>query len=230
MTRPRPDLPDPNFTDTAGTRAWEPHPWGGVPGIFKQPRRPGRPRLRRVDVDAQRSHAARPLPEHRQRRLGPARQHRQAQVGHRRAAGAERCRAARRVAARTPTTRSSAPTPTRSRSTSTSVRRELPRARDVHGHLRQRRQLRRRRRHAVVLRQQHAAHDSRQPERERRARRSTCCRPGRGRTWCSRTSARSPTRTTRRCRTVARSSTPAIRRSRTASRTRCTTSTRGSPG
>ncbi|HVJ60083.1 MAG TPA: hypothetical protein VM528_05930, partial [Burkholderiaceae bacterium] len=36
LTRPRPDLPDPNFTDTAGTRAWEPHPWGGVPGIFKQ--------------------------------------------------------------------------------------------------------------------------------------------------------------------------------------------------
>jgi len=35
MTRPRPDLPDPNFTETAGTRAWEPHPWGGVPGIFK---------------------------------------------------------------------------------------------------------------------------------------------------------------------------------------------------
>jgi hypothetical protein len=36
MTRPRPDLPDPNFTDTTGTRSWEPHPWGGVPGIFKQ--------------------------------------------------------------------------------------------------------------------------------------------------------------------------------------------------
>jgi len=36
MTRPRSDLPDPNFTETAGTRAWEPHPWGGVPGIFKQ--------------------------------------------------------------------------------------------------------------------------------------------------------------------------------------------------
>ena len=36
MTRPRPDLPEPNFTDTVGTRAWEPHPWGGVPGIFKQ--------------------------------------------------------------------------------------------------------------------------------------------------------------------------------------------------
>jgi hypothetical protein len=36
LTRPRPDLPDPNFTDTAGTRIWEPHPWGGVPGIFKQ--------------------------------------------------------------------------------------------------------------------------------------------------------------------------------------------------
>lgn len=36
MTRPRPDLPDPNFTETAGTRAWEPHLWGGVPGIFKQ--------------------------------------------------------------------------------------------------------------------------------------------------------------------------------------------------
>ena len=36
LTRPRPDLPDPNFTDTTGTRAWEPHPWGGVPGIFKQ--------------------------------------------------------------------------------------------------------------------------------------------------------------------------------------------------
>ena len=36
LTRPRPDDPDPNFTETAGTRAWEPHPWGGVPGIFKQ--------------------------------------------------------------------------------------------------------------------------------------------------------------------------------------------------
>jgi hypothetical protein len=36
MTRPRPELPDPNFTDTTGTRVWEPHPWGGVPGIFKQ--------------------------------------------------------------------------------------------------------------------------------------------------------------------------------------------------
>jgi hypothetical protein len=36
LTRPRPDLPDPNFTETAGTRAWEPHPWGGVPGIFKR--------------------------------------------------------------------------------------------------------------------------------------------------------------------------------------------------
>jgi hypothetical protein len=36
MTRPRPDLPDPNFTETGGTRAWEPHPWGGVPAIFKQ--------------------------------------------------------------------------------------------------------------------------------------------------------------------------------------------------
>jgi len=36
MTRPRPELPEPNFTDTVGTRAWEPHPWGGVPGIFKQ--------------------------------------------------------------------------------------------------------------------------------------------------------------------------------------------------
>ncbi len=36
MTRPRPNDPDPNFTDTTGTRAWEPHPWGGVPGVFKQ--------------------------------------------------------------------------------------------------------------------------------------------------------------------------------------------------
>src|SRR5262245_49547277 len=36
MTRPRPDDPDPNFTETAGTRVWEPHPWGGVPGVFKQ--------------------------------------------------------------------------------------------------------------------------------------------------------------------------------------------------
>lgn len=36
LTRPRPDLPHPNFTETAGTRAWEPHPWGGVAGIFKQ--------------------------------------------------------------------------------------------------------------------------------------------------------------------------------------------------
>ena len=36
MTRPRPADPEPNFTGTVGTRAWEPHPWGGVPGIFKQ--------------------------------------------------------------------------------------------------------------------------------------------------------------------------------------------------
>jgi hypothetical protein len=36
MTRPRPLDPEPNFTDVVGTRAWEPHPWGGVPGIFKQ--------------------------------------------------------------------------------------------------------------------------------------------------------------------------------------------------
>ncbi|HEY4139067.1 MAG TPA: hypothetical protein VGN65_11470, partial [Casimicrobiaceae bacterium] len=36
MTRPRPDLPDPNFTDTTGANVYEPHPWGGVPGIFKQ--------------------------------------------------------------------------------------------------------------------------------------------------------------------------------------------------
>ena len=36
MTRPRPDLPDPNFTDTTGANDYEPHPWGGVPGIFKQ--------------------------------------------------------------------------------------------------------------------------------------------------------------------------------------------------
>jgi hypothetical protein len=36
MTRPRPDLPGAPFTDPTGTRIWEPHPWGGVPGIFKQ--------------------------------------------------------------------------------------------------------------------------------------------------------------------------------------------------
>ena len=36
LTRPRPDLPGAPFTDATGTRVWEPHPWGGVPGIFKQ--------------------------------------------------------------------------------------------------------------------------------------------------------------------------------------------------
>ena len=36
LTRPRPDLPDPNFTATTGTNPWEPHPWGGVPGIVKR--------------------------------------------------------------------------------------------------------------------------------------------------------------------------------------------------
>lgn len=36
LTRPRPDLPHPNFTSTTGANPWEPHPWGGVPGIFKQ--------------------------------------------------------------------------------------------------------------------------------------------------------------------------------------------------
>ena len=36
MTRPRPDLPGAPFTDMTGTNPWEPHPWGGVPGIFKQ--------------------------------------------------------------------------------------------------------------------------------------------------------------------------------------------------
>src|SRR5262245_36187197 len=34
--RPRPDLPGAPFTETSGTNPWEPHPWGGVPGIFKQ--------------------------------------------------------------------------------------------------------------------------------------------------------------------------------------------------
>lgn len=36
LTRPRPGLPHPNFTSTTGANPWEPHPWGGVPGIFKQ--------------------------------------------------------------------------------------------------------------------------------------------------------------------------------------------------
>ena len=36
LTRPRPDLPGAPFTDTSGTNAFEPHPWGGVPGIFQQ--------------------------------------------------------------------------------------------------------------------------------------------------------------------------------------------------
>jgi hypothetical protein len=36
MTRPRPDLPGAPFTETSGANPWEPHPWGGVPGIFKQ--------------------------------------------------------------------------------------------------------------------------------------------------------------------------------------------------
>ncbi len=94
MTRPRPDLPDPNFTETAGTRAWEPHPWGGVPGIFKQLADQAGVDVRRFAVDAQCRLAARALPQHGQCRLGPARQHRQAEVGRRRAAGAERCRAA----------------------------------------------------------------------------------------------------------------------------------------
>lgn len=35
LTAPRPDDPEPNFTDTTGANPWEPHPWGGVPGIFK---------------------------------------------------------------------------------------------------------------------------------------------------------------------------------------------------
>jgi hypothetical protein len=36
LTRPRPDLPGQPFTNTAGTRPWEPHPWGGVAGIFER--------------------------------------------------------------------------------------------------------------------------------------------------------------------------------------------------
>ena len=148
MTRPRPDLPDPNFTETAGTRAWEPHPWGGVPGIFTQLADQAGVEFDVVAVDAQRRLVARPLPQHRQRRLGPARQHRQAEVGHRGTAGAERRRAA-------DGTRSECQHPAvqRVRGQDREVhphrrRRELSRARDVHGDLRQRRQLRRGRRNA----------------------------------------------------------------------------------
>ncbi len=36
LTRPRPDIPDSPFNNPAGSNPWEPHPWGGVPGIFKK--------------------------------------------------------------------------------------------------------------------------------------------------------------------------------------------------
>jgi hypothetical protein len=36
LTRPRPDIPDSPFNNLTGTNPWEPHPWGGVPGIFKK--------------------------------------------------------------------------------------------------------------------------------------------------------------------------------------------------
>ena len=36
LTRPRPDLADSPFNNPAGSNPWEPHPWGGVPGIFKK--------------------------------------------------------------------------------------------------------------------------------------------------------------------------------------------------
>ena len=69
---------------------WEPHPVGRRAGHLQGVHRAGRPRLRRLDLGAQRGVAARPVPQHRQRRLGPARQRRVADLGRGRAAGAER--------------------------------------------------------------------------------------------------------------------------------------------
>ena len=36
LTRPRPDIPDSAFNNLVGTNPWEPHPWGGIAGIFKK--------------------------------------------------------------------------------------------------------------------------------------------------------------------------------------------------
>jgi len=36
LTRPRPDIPSSPFNDQTGSNPYEPHPWGGVPGIFKK--------------------------------------------------------------------------------------------------------------------------------------------------------------------------------------------------
>ena len=99
-----------NAADSSGTNAFEPHPWGGVPGIFKEFTDRGRAELRRVDLRAQRGLAARPVPRHRQRRVGPARQRRVAELERGRAAGPERRRRCPPARARTPTTRSSRPT------------------------------------------------------------------------------------------------------------------------
>ena len=129
LTRPRPDLPDPNFTETAGTRAWEPHPWGGVPGIFKQfTVQAG------LDYDVSLSRATRP-------RCAATSSTRRMPTGtcaatSRSASGTSsscRSRATPRCRpgeAQMPTSRSSAPTPTRSNASSTSApRRPTPSAR-----------------------------------------------------------------------------------------------------
>ncbi len=92
-----------NAISSTGANPWEPHPWGGVPGIFKKfTDQSG------LDYDVSISarnaaSAARPVPQHRQRGLGPARQRGAEDLGHGRAAGAERRRAAAAAAAATPT-------------------------------------------------------------------------------------------------------------------------------
>ena len=88
--------------------------------------RRGRPRLRRVDIGAQRRFAARSLSEHQPGRLGSARQYRQPEMGRRGAAGLERRAAAATSRGRTRTSAFSTSTRTSSRITSTPASRRDP--------------------------------------------------------------------------------------------------------
>ena len=167
LTRPRPDLPDPHIHRYDRHARLGAASVGRRAGHLQAAHRPGRPRLRRLDVDAQRRHAARPLPEHRQCRWDLRGNIACAEVGRRRAAGAERRAAAAGRGANANLPQFSAYADKieqfihigaaesyRERAMYTAIYGSVANCVAAGGT-------------RVVVQQQHAAHDPREPERER---------------------------------------------------------------
>ena len=207
MTRPRPDLPDPNFTETAGTRAWEPHPWGGVPGIFKQLADQAGEEfdvaLSTRNAASLRGHFLNTANADWDLRGNIAKRKWDVVVLQEQSDAA--LPKGRGANANYP--QFAAYADKIAKYVQVGAAESYRRTRDVPGHLRERRQVRRSRRNGGFVQQSHAARDPRQSRTQIRRPWCTSRRPGPGRTWCFRTSPRSPTRTTRPCRTVGRSST-----------------------